>query len=142
MTKRSDYFPFKGGMNIVDPALTIPPGELIDGYNYETVTRGGYRRIGGFERYDGHHTASESIYHIASFLAGVNEPSVGATITGNSSLATGVILAVVLESGSWGGGDAAGYFVVHVESGTFTSNEDVSVYFPDAFSSGFNSGFF
>jgi len=140
--KRNEYFPFKGGMNLVDPALTIPPGELIDGYNYEVFTRGGYRRVSGYERYDGHHIASDSVYHIMNFTTGVNEPSVGATVVGDSSLAVGVVLAVVLESGSWAGSDAAGYIVLHVESGTFVNGETFSVHTPDAFSAGFSSGFY
>lgn len=140
--KRSDYFPFRGGMNMVDPALTIPPGELIDAYNYEVATRGGYRRSKGYERFDGHHVPSDEIYHVVDFTNGSFEPPFESTITGDSSLATGVILEVVLDSGSWVGGDAAGYFVVHVESGTFVSGENVSIYTPDAFSSGFSAGFF
>lgn len=140
--KRNEYYPFKGGMNIVDPALSIPAGELIDGHNYECATRGGYRRIDGYERFDGHHLASTSKYYIMNFDAGEHEPQVGETVVGASSTASGVILEVNVTSGDWGTSDAAGYFVIHVEQGTFIDDEQLNIYHPDAFSLGFNSGFF
>ena len=54
---------------------------------------------------------------------GTNEIAAGDTITGNTSGATAVVKSVLLYSGSWAGGDAAGFFVVEHEDivGTFGS---------------------
>jgi hypothetical protein len=54
---------------------------------------------------------------------GTNELAAGETITGATSGATAVIKEVLLYSGSWAGGDAAGFFIVERDdiSGTFGS---------------------
>ncbi len=55
------FFPFKGGENLIDPVLEMNPGELINSLNYECdASGGGYRRIDGFERFDGR-TAPSSL---------------------------------------------------------------------------------
>lgn len=43
------------------------------------------------------------------FTSGSVEPTLGETLTGSESGATGVVNRVDLNSGSWAGGDAAGY---------------------------------
>lgn len=43
------------------------------------------------------------------------------TITGATSGATATVVAVILQSGSWSAGDAAGYLVLSGQSGTFQS---------------------
>ncbi len=59
---------------------------------------------------------------------GTNEISVGDKITGQTNGATAIIKAVLLYSGTWAGGDAAGFFVAEVDDivGTFTSEAVVS----------------
>lgn len=54
---------------------------------------------------------------------GTNEIAVGTKITGVTSLATAIIKKVLLYSGTWAGGDAAGFFVAEREDidGTFGS---------------------
>jgi hypothetical protein len=47
----------------------------------------------------------------------------GAKLVGQSSLATGVIKQVVVESGSWTGGDAAGRIILKDVIGSFVDNE-------------------
>lgn len=47
------YFPLLGGWNIESPPLATQPGEVIDSTNYEALNGGGYRRIYGYELYDG-----------------------------------------------------------------------------------------
>ncbi|MFA6125443.1 hypothetical protein [Sphingomonas sp.] len=47
-----------GGLDLVEPYLTIPKGKLIDALNYECRPRGGYRRINGYTLYDGSDTAA------------------------------------------------------------------------------------
>lgn len=53
--------------------------------------------------------------------------AVGNTITGATSAATGVVTAVVLRSGTWAGGDAAGSIRIATETGTFASGENLNV---------------
>ena len=41
------------GLDLVTPSLQKSPGRCIDALNYEPTTVGGYRRINGYERFDG-----------------------------------------------------------------------------------------
>lgn len=58
---------------------------------------------------------------LAFTSGGVTEIVVGNTITGATSAATAVITRVVLQSGTWAGGTAAGYFIFASQTGTFQS---------------------
>lgn len=42
-----------GGLDLVTPPLFVEPGRLVDCLNYECVDKSGYKKIEGFERYDG-----------------------------------------------------------------------------------------
>ena len=53
------FFPMDGGENQVDPVITTRAGELHSSLNYENRKNGGYRRIDGFERFDGRPKPSE-----------------------------------------------------------------------------------
>lgn len=55
---QTDYFPLAGGLNQMAPPLATQPGEVLDGANYELIATGGYRRILGYELYDGSNTPS------------------------------------------------------------------------------------
>jgi hypothetical protein len=59
MSRRTDYFPLSGGENHSTPHLSIPPGELSASLNYEVHSEGGYRRVDGFERFDGQPSPSD-----------------------------------------------------------------------------------
>lgn len=50
---KSAYFPLSGGLDLVTPAMSMPPGRTFDCMNYEPEISGGYRRIDGYERFDG-----------------------------------------------------------------------------------------
>ena len=148
MPVRSEFFPLAGGLNLVDPAVAIKPGQLLVGINYLQDMRGGYRRMPGYERYDGKNSPSAATYFRISFDAGANEPSTGScsssysrpgpcminggtwtngdTIKGATSGATGILLKVTVSSGSWAGNDAAGEFVLTEVSGTFQDNENLT----------------
>ena len=126
MTAR--YFPFEGGEILTDPALSQSPGSLLYGKNYEVYPEGGYRRIDGFERYDGRTKPSESLYWILEFNAGTTATVDTNVITGATSSATGELIAdSVVESGSYAGNDAVGYMVVALLSGTFAVGENIQV---------------
>ena len=125
---RAKYFPLQGGENLTDAALSIQPGNLIFGKNYEVYAEGGYRRIDGFERFDGRTKPSESAYYILEFNAGTTATVDTNIITGATSSATGeLIVDSVVESGSYAGNDAVGYMVVALLSGTFAVGENIQV---------------
>ncbi len=62
-----------------------------------------------------------------SFTTGTAEIAEGDTISGATSSATGTVARVVLESGSWSGGDAAGRLILSSDSGTFQAAELLQV---------------
>ena len=134
------FSPLGGGLDLVTPAISKKPGTVIGAMNYEPTPQG-YRRIGGFERYDGQPKPSEQTYWILDFTIGIMEPLSGALITGVTSGAIGTLIAIVLTGGSWVGGDAAGYFVIRLHTGIFQAAEDITISQPVAFTLGFSAGF-
>ena len=127
MTQKTQYFTCQGGLNLVTPAIRTPSGHLIAGVNYEPVERG-YRRLDGFERFDGQPKPSAASYWKFDFDAGTAIISAGDVVTGATSSATGeALIDAVIESGSYAGNDAAGYNVLMAVSGTFQDNENLQV---------------
>jgi hypothetical protein len=125
---RAKYFPFMGGEILTDPALSQPPGSLLFGKNYEVYPEGGYRRIDGFERYDGRTKPSESIYWILEFETGTTATVDTNVITGATSGAVAeLIVDSVVDSGSYAGNDAIGYMAVALLTGTFQVGENIQV---------------
>lgn len=61
------------------------------------------------------------------FNTGATEIANGATVTGATSGATGVVAKVVLETGTWAGGDAAGRLILSAKTGTFSATENLTV---------------
>lgn len=90
---KPEYFPLAGGLDIVTPAISIGPGKVFDAQNYEPEISGGYRRINGFERYDGQDAPTDADYWVmtATIAATI---SIGSVIVGASSLASGWVLGV------------------------------------------------
>ena len=124
-TKRVTYL---GGLNTEDPQHDMPPGELVEVKNYEVRTRQGYRTFNGYERFDGQPAPSDATFYTLDFNTGTEEIAVGATVTGLTSSATGIVVyAGVVESGSYVGGDAAGYLILDQVSGTFQAAENLQV---------------
>lgn len=60
-------------------------------------------------------------YNIPFTSGGTTEVTPGAIIKGATSTATATVETVLLYSGTWAGGDAAGFFIVRDVNGTFTS---------------------
>lgn len=83
-----------GGWDQISPTLSLPPGVARDALNFECSITGGYARIAGYERYDGHPSPSSASYSMLTVLTYTNTPAVGQTITGQTSGATGVVIAV------------------------------------------------
>lgn len=63
-----------------------------------------------------------SLGHMLAFTSGgVTEILEGQTVTGATSAATGIVRRAVLQSGTWGAGDAAGYFILSNIVGVFVA---------------------
>lgn len=56
-----------------------------------------------------------------NFTAGVSEPAIGATLNGLTSAATGTIQRLVVTSGTWGAGTAAGHMDLSDITGAFVA---------------------
>jgi len=158
----STYFPFEGGVNMVDPSLSLEPGELVAADNFEIDIRGRYRRVDGYERFDGQTLPSEITFYRIPFTLGtardsvfdsafspafdMQVPSIGDLVKGETSGAVGSILNVSLEditgddaAGTFPTSDAEGYVYFTVVSGTLQDGE--TMYFlnkDSAFGSAFN----
>ena len=90
---KDEPFGFKGGIDLVTPALSLSPGKLIDSLNYEPDLHGGYRRMYGFERFDGRPSPSAQDYWIMAVTI-TGTIVAGNTVTGATSGATAVVLQV------------------------------------------------
>src|SRR5271167_405964 len=77
---QTKYYPFNGGLDIVTPALSVDPGFALTMVNYEPWFNGGYRRVDGFERFDGRPKPSAALMY-------------GATISSLTGLTTGTTTA-------------------------------------------------
>lgn len=86
--------PYPGGLDLVTPSLSLPPGSLRSALNFECSQSGGYSRIEGYERYDGKFPPSQANYRIVQFNAFLFKPSLGDTLIQDVSLAQGKVVAV------------------------------------------------
>ncbi len=141
-----DQFRLTGGLNLEDPAFTQPPGFLAYCSNYEALAGGGYRRVDGYERYDGHlMTPSSASYQWFYFVfAGKIPFAVDDVLTGGDSGAVGTICvppdlrSFDVVHGTFGapgsgkiqdyaGGNANGIIVVATTSGQFVAGDTLTV---------------
>ena len=143
MRQQPKIFPLQGGLNEVSPPSSLKGGELFGVSNYEPGKKGGYHRIDGYERLDGRSAPSEADYWILNFDAGdIVEPEVGCAVFCTLDDTKAEVGAVILESGSWAGGDAAGYLVLYNLTGFFEDGEPLSFTAAgDGFDTGFSNGF-
>jgi hypothetical protein len=125
--QQTDVIDFVGGLDIVSPYLRVGQGAVISCQNYESEARG-YRRMEGYERFDGRPKPSEAAYWVLDFDSGSTEMAEDDVVTGATSGATGIVLAdATLSTGTYGGGDAAGYVVLYNVTGTFQDDEGLEV---------------
>lgn len=113
---RPDLVALTGGLDLVTDPLFLKPGALRLAYNYEPAIGGGYRRVGGIERFDGRTAPNEAAYKVLDCVATPTGGPVGSTINGQTSGATGV---VIYTSGS--------RIVVTKQTGTFQDGENLRV---------------
>jgi len=88
----TDSFALKGGINLVDAPIDLPPGMCLASVNYELQTRDGYRRMDGYEVFDGRTSPSDAAYWVLHYDIRTAVMADDATVTGASSGATGKVL--------------------------------------------------
>lgn len=86
-----DLITLAGGLDLVTPTLSLPPGVARDAVNFEVSVLGGYTRIAGYERYDGRPNPSDATY---SLLTVTGTFAVGSTITNLAGTVSGYVIAV------------------------------------------------
>ena len=86
-----DIIRLAGGLDLVTPTLSLPPGVARDALNFEASITGGYSRIAGYERFDGRPNPSDARYNILSVASSAGI-AVGDTIVGASSAASGYVI--------------------------------------------------
>ena len=117
-----EFFPLQGGLDLMTPAIALDAGKTFDAQNYEPEITGGYRRIDGYERYDGHAPPSQANYWILPYSPSTVSFVVGNTVTGYNSGATGVLLAI--ES-NVAGEVYPNFLVLGQVSGNFIQGESI-----------------
>lgn len=110
-----DLIRLSGGLDQVTPTLSLPPGYARRAANFECSITGGYTRIAGYERYDGRPNPSDATYTVLTCNV-TGTISVGNTVTGATSGATGRVIA---RSGS--------SVVITRQTSTFVAGENVTV---------------
>lgn len=103
-----------GGLDLISPPGYARPGTCRFALNYEQEFGGGYRRVGGFERFDGRFQP-----HLAAYIAleaeeGFTGLTVGDAVEGSVSTATGVVAHIT-----------ATRIAVTKVVGTFEEGEDI-----------------
>lgn len=120
-----DYTALTGGLDLVSGSIGVGAGRVASSVNFEQVFgKVGYRRIDGYERFDGQPQPHMATYYVQEFKQGSVQINPGDPITGTTAAAT--VLAVVLESGTWGAGTAAGVMYVVLTAGDWVTNQTIN----------------
>lgn len=109
------YIKMFGGLDEVTPPYERAPGLCRTAQNFEADINGGYATIEGYERFDGRAAPSAATYRIVLCTI-TGAAAVGNTVTGLTSAATGVIIALP--------GSA---FVMTAITGTFVTGEELQI---------------
>ena len=103
---KTSYYPLGGGLDLTTPALSVKPGRALALNNYEPWFNGGYRRIDGFERFDGRPKPSEQTF-TGFDVSDASGLTLGDTVTGDTTGATGIVIGIWIDDGTYGS-DAIG----------------------------------
>ena len=116
-----DRVDLKGGLDLVTPTLNLAPGICRDALNFECSITGGYTRIAGYERFDGHPTAPSAAGFTLIALSNISLLANGNVMVGQTSGATGTVIGTTQLGVTFNGVN----FSVH--TGTFQLGEVVKV---------------
>lgn len=119
-----DYTPLTGGLDLVSGTVGVHPGRVASAVNFEQVFgKVGYRRVDGYERFDGRPQPHLASYYVQEFDHGSSAISAGDSLTGATAAAT--VLGVELSSGTWGAGNAAGTLYVLLTAGDWVAGQSI-----------------
>jgi len=90
MTVRTETWALKGGLDLESPAMSIPAGRAIVAQNYEAAMSGGYRRMDGYELFDG--SATPSVVSGSGDILGVWEYGGDVYAFRNNTLGTACVM--------------------------------------------------
>ena len=110
-----DIVQLQGGLDQVTPTLMLSPGFLRKSANFEASINGGYSRIAGYERYDGHARPSDATYTILTITL-TGAIALNDTVVGATSGASGKVILV-----------GNGFVVITRQVSNFFIGETVSV---------------
>ncbi len=116
VTVKYNIVQLKGGLDQITPTLNLPPGVVRDGVNFECSPSGGYSRVTGYERFDGHTSPSSAAYTLIQIDSFTNVPSVGNTITNQTGTPTAKVIVVTSQ-----------YIIVTKVTGTFSVGDTIKV---------------
>lgn len=119
----------KQGLDLITPPMLVEPGAMIDCLNYEMTDVAGYRRIDGFEKYDGY--PNGAIYNYYRVIINANTPS-DQSLLGPGGVISRIGLSGKVDIGVIVGGqyldtDAGPYFydiVPRTSTDAFITDED------------------
>ena len=118
MPRQWQHFLLKGGLDLETSPLAVEPGRILSSLNYEPVD-GGYRRLRGYERFDGRPRPSDAPYWIVS--ARITDDEVPARA--GDMITNGTVTAVVLAVTA----DRTGYVVGDMTGGEFADGDVLEV---------------
>jgi hypothetical protein len=109
--RTEDKVRFAGGLNFVDSAASISPGELLGCRNYEPhFQTGAYRRIAGYEIFDGHPRPHQAEYWKITLNTISGGPFIlGETVTSDLGPETGIVVAYEIDEEA---ADDSGYLII------------------------------
>lgn len=90
MTVSTQTWPLGGGLDLVSPALSIPPGAAILAQNFEPELSGGYRRMEGYTAYDGSSAVAAGSFSAGTLYRIVSVGTTDFTAIGASSNASDI----------------------------------------------------
>lgn len=119
MSIKVEYIGFGGGLDVASSALAVKPGRIASGINFEQVFgKQGYRRIDGYERFDGRLKPSAASYFKLGYDTGTIAFVAGDIVTAGAATAR-----VVTVDGTV----ASGTLILDNVSGTFADNAAITV---------------
>jgi hypothetical protein len=117
---RAKYYPLGGGLDLVSPSLTVNPGRLLACVNFEPDFNDGYRRVDGYERFDGRPRPHLQGYQ-GFQISDASGLSAGDAIEGATSGATGTVAVAYEDDGTYG----FDWLAVVSVTGTFQEGESL-----------------
>jgi hypothetical protein len=91
--EEKEFVVFTGGLDVVTPPISVPPGNVRRGFNFEEDINGGYQTVTGYERFNGSAAPSTATYVLLPYTV-LGSIVVGSSILGNTSAATGTVIAI------------------------------------------------